>query len=342
MCIGMTAVNTDLIEAEKNSTLTNPADTPVVGGPSSPVRASTVRVEHVRKNIVESVQEFHGVVLNNDGNIVAAAGRAAHQSFVADVVRPVVISAFLADADFSDDEWAIASSTHQGLPGQTFLVNSILAKANLTARALQCGIGDPQERLRHPDSGFHAALLYGCVRRGWSVDGYTRHEHPLHKVVVDLVLDSVGFEADDVPVVVDGSGLSTFALDLVSIGRLFRRTSNAVSLGMRSNPQLVGGIGSDDTELMMISSAWTAKTTPDGLFVAANQDGTTIVVKAIGGTNRGMRSAVSAVAGLADVTLTYWEVPQPRNSALEIRVKVDVLDGASQSGVLLVLPSTDQ
>lgn len=337
----MTAVNTDLIEAEKNPTLTNLTDSPVVNEPSASVRATTVRVEHVRKSIVESLQEFHGVVLNSDGQIVAAAGRPTHQSFVTDIARPVVVSAFLTDADFSDDEIAVACSTHQGLPGQTLHVTNILAKANLTARALQCGTGTPTEQLRHPDSGFHAALLYGCVQRGWSVDGYTRHEHPLHNVLVDLVLDSIGFEADDVPVAVDESGLSTFALDLVSIGRLFRRTSAAVGRAMRSNPQLVGGIGSDDTELMMISDQWTAKTTADGLFVAVNQKGTTIVVKAIGGTNRGMRSAVSAIAGLANEPLPYWDVPQTRTSALEIRVKVDMLDGASQSGVLLVLPTDE-
>jgi L-asparaginase II len=61
---------------------------------------------------------------------------------------------------------------------------------------------------------------------------------------------------------------------------------------MRARPELVGGRGSPDTELMRALPGWIAKGGAEGLFCAAAPDGTGIALKAEDGSYRSAKPAL--------------------------------------------------
>ena len=64
---------------------------------------------------------------------------------------------------------------------------------------------------------------------------------------------------------------------------------------MRARPQLVGGAGQPDTELMRALPGWTAKIGAEGLFCAAGPGGLGIALKSQDGGYRALRPAIPAL-----------------------------------------------
>ena len=76
-------------------------------------------------------------------------------------------------------------------------------------------------------------------------------------------------DADALVTAVDGCGVITFALTLERMAHAFARLpglrgGERVVEAMRSNPELVGGAGQTDTELMRALPGWVAKGGPRG------------------------------------------------------------------------------
>jgi L-asparaginase II len=63
---------------------------------------------------------------------------------------------------------------------------------------------------------------------------------------------------------------------------------------MRARPQLVGGAGQPDTELMQALPGWTAKIGAEGLFCAAGPGGLGVALKSQDGGYRALRPAIAA------------------------------------------------
>jgi L-asparaginase II len=64
---------------------------------------------------------------------------------------------------------------------------------------------------------------------------------------------------------------------------------------MRARPQLVGGAGQPDTELMRALPGWTAKIGAEGLFCAAGPGGLGVALKSQDGGYRALRPAIAAL-----------------------------------------------
>ena len=67
---------------------------------------------------------------------------------------------------------------------------------------------------------------------------------------------------------------------------------------MRARPELVGGSGSDDTDLMRALPGWIAKRGAEGLLCAVSPDGVGFAFKVEDGNGRALRPAIAAVLGL--------------------------------------------
>ena len=65
---------------------------------------------------------------------------------------------------------------------------------------------------------------------------------------------------------------------------------------MRARPELVGGEGGTDTELMRLLPGWIAKGGAEGLMCAASADGLGIALKVADGNSRALRPALAAFA----------------------------------------------
>src|SRR6266508_1953808 len=91
---------------------------------------------------------------------------------------------------------------------------------------------------------------------------------------------------------IDGCGVPCFAMPLPAMARLLTRAEARVARAMRARPELVGGTGAPDTELMRALRGWIAKGGAEGLFCAAAPDGTGVALKIEDGSFRGMKPAL--------------------------------------------------
>jgi L-asparaginase II len=83
---------------------------------------------------------------------------------------------------------------------------------------------------------------------------------------------------------------------------------------MAARPELVGGLGSTDTELMRARPGWFAKGGAEGLLCAASADGIGIALKAEDGSTRPLEPALAAFLEPLGVELPQLRELPFRNS----------------------------
>jgi L-asparaginase II len=245
-----------------------------------------IRVTVRRGGSVEAVHRVH--VRSTAGN---AYGDDFHCFFRSSLKPVQAIPLLEGYDDLGDDELAIASSSHQAEPAQLEAVRKLLARAGATVDDLENGLqeGRPDGKLGHNCSGKHAGMLAACRAHGWPLHPYRAVDHPLQQRVAGLV------GAADVGV--DGCGVPTFALPLSRMCGVFLETPARIREAMAARPELVGGTGSADTELMCARPGWFAKGGAEGLFCVS--DGTDAwAFKVEDGATRGLRPALAEVLGI--------------------------------------------
>jgi L-asparaginase II len=260
-----------------------------------------LRVAVRRGAILESVHDVHAVAVR-DGSVIAAAGDAAFVASLRSSAKPLqALPVARAYERLSDDELAIAAASHFGTPRHVDAVRSLLAATGGREEELECGVqsGRPPEPVFHNCSGKHAGMLAVCRANGWPVEGYRRPDHPLQRLLLDEVAEAAELEEDEIATGVDGCGVVCFGLPLeraaLAFARLERLDGGArVAAVMRALPELVGGEGATDTELMRAHAGWLAKGGAEGLMCAASADGTGVAVKVADGNARALRPALAA------------------------------------------------
>src|SRR6185312_778716 len=210
--------------------------------------------------------------------------------------------------DLDDDEIAIACASHQADPAQLAAVRKVLARAGAAVDDLELGLqpGRPDGKLGHNCSGKHAGRLAACRAHSWPLHPYRDPAHPLQGWIAELV-----GPAD--AVAVDGCGVPTFELPLSRMAEVFARTPPLIADAMRARPELVGGEGSTDTELMRALPGWIAKGGAEGLLCARSPDGVGWTFKVEDGNLRALRPAVASMLGIE----SFATVPV-RNSLGEV------------------------
>jgi L-asparaginase II len=183
-------------------------------------------------------------------------------------------------------------------------VRSLLANAPATEEDLECGEqeGRPAGAIHNNCSGKHAGFLAVCRARDWPVAGYRLPEHHLQRELLEEIAGAARLAAADVPIAVDGCGVLTFALSLERMAASFaglatRDGADRILAAMRAHPELVGGEGSFDTDLMRRLPGWVAKGGAEGLLCAASPDGTGFAVKSEDGNPRPLRPALARFLG---------------------------------------------
>ena len=245
-----------------------------------------IRVTVRRGDAVEAVHRVH--VRSTAGD---ACGDDFHCFFRSSLKPVQAIPLLEGYDDLDDDELAIASASHQAEPAQLAAVRKLLARAGATADDLENGFqeGRPEGKVGHNCSGKHAGMLAACRGHGWPLHPYRSLEHPLQQRIATFV------GAADVGV--DGCGVPTFALPLSRMCEVFLQTPPRIRAAMAARPELVGGTGSADTELMHARPGWFAKGGAEGLFcVSDGSDAWTFKVE--DGAFRGLRPALAQVFGI--------------------------------------------
>jgi L-asparaginase II len=240
-----------------------------------------------------------------DGEVVAAAGDPQLVCLFRSSAKPIqALSLVRSRPDLGDPEIAIACASHRAEPAQIAAVRSLLAKAPATEEDLECGEqeGRPPGPIHHNCSGKHAGFLAACHARGWPTRGYRLPEHQLQRQLLEEIAGAAGLVAANVPTAVDGCGVMTFALSLEHMAKSFaglaaQEGADRILAAMRAHPELVGGQGSLDTDIMRRLPGWVAKGGAEGLLCAVGPDGTGFAVKSEDGNPRPLRPALARFLG---------------------------------------------
>jgi L-asparaginase II len=245
-----------------------------------------------RGGVVEAVHRVHAIAVR-DGEVIATAGNAELVCYLRSSAKPIQAQPLVRAYDKLDDaEIAIACASHRAEPAQIDAVHRLLDRALATEDDLECGEQDgrPRGQIHHNCSGKHAGMLAACRANGWPLAGYTSPKHPLQQAIARDIEEASG--VSDHPTAVDGCGVPCFAMPLPAMARLLTRAVPRVAEAIRARPELVGGNGSADTELMRALPGWIAKGGAEGLLCGASPGGTGIALKVEDGNFRPLKPAL--------------------------------------------------
>jgi L-asparaginase II len=254
-----------------------------------------------RGSVVEARHRLHAIAVR-DGEVVAQAGDLRLLSFLRSSSKPLqALPLARAREDLDERDLAIACASHRAEPLQLEAVRRLLAKAPARDKELACGLqeGRPPDPLYHNCSGKHAGMLALCRAHDWRSEGYRHEGHRVQRAMLAVHAEAAEVDADSIATAVDGCGVVTFALDLERTAHAFGRLEGLrggarVAAAMRAHPELVGGAGQTDTELMRALPGWIAKGGAEGLLCAASSDGLGVALKSKDGIGRGQRPALAA------------------------------------------------
>ncbi|MBP0450566.1 asparaginase [Kitasatospora sp. RG8] len=275
-------------------------------------------VAHVtRGGVVESTHYGSVVVLDGDGKLRFHLGDAEAACYPRSALKPVQAVAMVrAGLPLDGDLLSLAMGSHSGEERHLAGVRRILALAGLTEDDLR-NVPDlpydpavrdtwirqnrPPSRLAQNCSGKHAAMLHLCKLNGWPLQDYDVPEHPLQRIVAEVVEDLTGQRIAHATV--DGCGTPLFAVSLHGLARAAARIATGapgtpefrVADALRSHPEMASGTGRDVARLMHAVPGLLAKDGFEGVQIAALPDGRAVAVKIADGANRA-RIPVTAAA----------------------------------------------
>ncbi|AKH83113.1 asparaginase [Streptomyces sp. CNQ-509] len=301
--------------------------------------AAPVLAEVVRSGFAEGRHRGSLVLLDPDGEVERAWGNVTGQVFPRSSNKPFQAVAVLRAGARTDagplaaERLALAAASHSGERFHLDLVRKMLAGTGLSEddlrtppdlpldpeeREAYLAAGGRRDRVAMNCSGKHAAMLAACVANGWPRASYLAAEHPLQRLVRQVVEETAGEEVRHVGV--DGCGAPLMSLSLTALARGFRRLVLAaegtperrVADAMRAHPEYVAGTRRWDTWLMRGVPGALAKVGAEGVQAVALPDGRALAFKVDDGALRavgpvlarglallGVRSPVLARIGAA-------------------------------------------
>jgi L-asparaginase II len=273
--------------------------------------ASAPLVRVVRSGLEESIHLGDVAVCDVNGRLVASAGDPDRRLFIRSSAKPVqaaVSIGEIADERLPDRVIAIMCASHDGTPVQIRAVREVLRRGGVSVDDLRTPAAWPSDPasarrltrpapLYHNCSGKHAGMLWASSRRGWALTTYRNRSHPLQRRVLRAVRVLSG--EDDIAVGVDGCGVPVHGVTLRGVATMYARLSEPdragelapsvvrVTSAMRAEPYLIGGHGSQDSEIMHATDDLVVKYGAEALDCAVSLGaGLGIAVKIADGSYR--------------------------------------------------------
>ena len=272
-----------------------------------------VLAEYVRDGVVESEHRGFLAALNADGSTLKTLGDVETKIFPRSTVKCAQASAMVRNGlDLEPRLLALAQSSHSGAQMHLDGAREILASVGLAESALQCALdrplGDAERRAwgENPPtqiamncSGKHAAMLATCVKNGWPIETYLDANHPL-QLAIKSELEELAGEKFTLTST-DGCGAPLFLLSLIGLARAIRAITistdpvhQSVMNAARTFPEMVGGVGRHNTEMMQQVPGLFMKDGAEAVNVCSLSDGRTFVFKVSDGSLRAFRTIVHA------------------------------------------------
>ena len=243
-------------------------------------RELCIDVEITRAEVTESRHRIHAAVVGADDVLSDVARDPTLVTMWRSCAKPFQVLPFLASGGFDQLGWgdrqlALSCASHGGEPEHVALAAAMLESIGLEEGDLACGPHEPLSargvkmarelgrgwsRLHNNCSGKHAAMLARAFTAGWPTGGYETAAHAVQRACLDEVASWSGVSTDDMPLGVDGCGVTVMALPLDRMALAYARWGRAVAsrdefpsrtaAAIRAHPHLLGGTDRFDTVLV--------------------------------------------------------------------------------------------
>ena len=314
-----------------------------------------ILVEVTRGARVESAHRGAAVVIDPTGSVVFQAGDIDAAVYPRSAVKallalPMVESGAADRLGLTDDEIALACSSHSGEPVHVAAAESMLRKAGRDVSCLECGThwptndaatralaaaGQMPSALHNNCSGKHSGFICLACDRNDDPSGYVKPDHPTMRQITAALADMTGARLDDSNIAVDGCSIPTYAIPLRALAHGFARFASAQGLSseraaatrriraaVAAHPIMVAGTGRFDTRIMAaLGQRVFSKGGAEGVYCAALPElGLGIAVKCDDGAGRAAQVATAALVarflpdnGRQDPVLADLVTPQLHN-----------------------------
>ena len=259
---------------------------------------------------------------------------------------PLLTSGAAAAFGFGNRELALACASHGGEPRHTELAASMLARAGLDERALECGAHAPSTEtyarqliaegakptaLHNNCSGKHSGMLAVARHLKEPCKGYVKADHPVQQRIALILTELTGAQASSGVCGIDGCSVPTWALPLEALALGFARIASAAAASselLTAGRQLMGACIAEPgyvagekrfcTDVMTeLGGAAFVKTGAEGVFCAAiPARGLGIAIKIDDGATR---ASEAAMASILDVLVPGHSDPLSRWSSKRLR-----------------------
>jgi L-asparaginase II len=288
-----------------------------------------VIAEVTRGGLVESRHTGAYAVVDAAGKLVASAGDIDRAIFPRSAIKafqclPLVESGAADRFGFTDEELALACSSHAGEAAHVRVASSMLAKAGMSEAEYECGAhwpsdistqhdmvrSDEEPRAIHNNcSGKHAGMLALARHLGAPAQGYSNIDHPVQRAVARTIAELCDIDIAVQPHGIDGCSVPTWAIPIRNLALGFARLAAATGLGekrdaacrriieaVRAHPFMVAGSNRFCTRLMQVVPRAFVKTGAEGVFCGAiPHAGFGIALKCDDGASRASELAVAAL-----------------------------------------------
>ncbi len=239
----------------------------------------------IRGETVESVHRGHLIVIDGSGETVVSRGapntvtffRSACKAFQA---LPFITSGAADALGYSEEEIALACSSHSGEARHVRVAQLMLERAGLSEAYLRCGThlpfnekeaermqraGEYPTQLHNNCSGKHAAMLGFAKHIGADLATYDLPENPVQVAILEAISLFTEVPLKKIAIGIDGCAAPNFALPLSSMAKSFlnlisppesfprdvREACGRIVAAMTNFPELIGGNERLDTMLML-------------------------------------------------------------------------------------------
>ncbi len=288
-----------------------------------------VIAEVTRGGIVESRHRGAYCVVDQNGHVVAAEGAIAAAVYPRSAIKafqclPVIASGAADRFGFTDEEIALACSSHSGEPEHVRVARSMLKKASNDEVLYECGAHWPNSRhaahvlardgmecqpVHNNCSGKHAGMLALARQLGVDPRDYVKPDHPVQQEIARAMGAICDIDLAQQPWGVDGCSVPTWAIPLRNMALGFARlcapdnaAGQRIIAAVRAHPFMVSGTEGFDTRLMQAVPRVFVKGGAEGVHCGCiPHAGLGIAIKCDDGAGRAGEVAMAQVLAGLDV-----------------------------------------
>ena len=301
-------------------------------------------VEVTRGTMVESRHRGHCVIADRTGNHVHSWGNAGQVIYPRSAIKPLQAMALIetgaADAfQLNPTELALTTSSHSATKIHVDAVNDWLIRIGLSDLDLECASHNPMNRdadidlirarippwaIHNNCSGKHAGFLTTALHMNESTKGYSRHNHPVQKRLLEILSTMGGIDLTNAPRGIDGCGIPVIGMPLAALATALAKMADPKDLNeiranaikriisaMTDHPNLVAGPGRFDTLTMALGNGnLVVKTGAEGVYAGILPKlGLGVALKIDDGAKRAAEASMSAILQYLGVLKNLPEMP---------------------------------